>query len=88
VALTLYYHPLASYCWKALIALYQHGVHFTPKIVNLMDERSRAEFVALWPMARFPVLHDEERCRTLPESSVLIEYLEEHYPRASAAAAT
>jgi glutathione S-transferase len=88
VALTLYYHPLASYCWKALIALYEHGVHFTPKIVNLMDERSRAEFVALWPMARFPVLHDEERCRTLPGEQRAHRVPRGALPRASAAAAT
>lgn len=28
--LTLYYHPLASFCWKVLIALYENGTAFTP----------------------------------------------------------
>ena len=33
--LTLYYHPLSSYCHKALIALYENGVHFEKRLVNL-----------------------------------------------------
>ena len=32
MSLTLHYHPLASYCWKALIALYENdmSVHAEP----------------------------------------------------------
>ena len=26
MSLTLDYHPLASYCWKALIALYENDI--------------------------------------------------------------
>ena len=26
MTLRLYYHPLSSYCWKVLIALYETGV--------------------------------------------------------------
>ena len=35
MSLTLHYHPLSSFCWKALIALYESGVPFTPKLVDL-----------------------------------------------------
>ena len=35
--LTLYYHPLSSFCWKVLIALYENDTPFTPKSVNLGD---------------------------------------------------
>ena len=31
MSLTLHFHPLASYCWKALIALYENDIPFTPK---------------------------------------------------------
>jgi glutathione S-transferase len=33
MALTLYLHPLASFCHKVLIALYENETAFTPHIV-------------------------------------------------------
>jgi glutathione S-transferase len=78
--LKLYYHPLASFCWKALIALYETGTPFEPIIVNLADATSRAEFLKVWPMGKFPVLRDDAAGRTIPESSIIIEYLAQHHP--------
>ncbi|WP_088342965.1 MULTISPECIES: glutathione S-transferase family protein [Rhodomicrobium] len=78
--LTLYYHPLASYCHKVLIALYENETPFTPHLVDLGDPEARAKFAALWPLAKMPVLRDEAKDRTVPESSIIIEYLEQHYP--------
>lgn len=78
MALTLYYHPLSSYCHKALIALYESGVAFTPQIVDLSDAGENAAFKALWPMGKFPVLKDGET--TVPESTSIIEYLALHHP--------
>lgn len=72
---TLYYHPLSSFCWKVLIALYEAGVDFEPRLVNLGDPADRAAFEAVWPLAKFPVLRDHARGKTVPESSVIIEYL-------------
>jgi len=83
MSLTLYYHPLSSFCWKALIALYDAGVPFEPKLVNLGDPADRAAFQAVWPLAKFPVLRDETRGQTLPESSIIIDYLVQHYPAAA-----
>jgi glutathione S-transferase len=80
MSLTLHFHPLSSFCHKALIALYENGTPFTPRIVNLMDEAERSALRALWPIGKFPVLRDEARGATVPESSVIIEYLEAHYP--------
>jgi glutathione S-transferase len=80
MALTLYYHPLASYCHKVLIALYEHGVDFDKRIVDLGNAQDRAELKAIWPMAKFPVLHDRVRQRLVPESTVIIEYLDHFYP--------
>ena len=37
MSLTLYYHPLASYCHKVLVALYEHGIECDKRIVNLGD---------------------------------------------------
>jgi glutathione S-transferase len=80
MTLRLYYHPLSSFCQKALIALYEAGAPFTPQIVDLRDEKDRAAFVKLWPIGKFPVLKDEAHDRLVPESSIIIEYLAQHYP--------
>jgi glutathione S-transferase len=80
MSLTLHFHPLSSFCWKALIALYDNGTPFTPHMVNLGDEIERAALVHLWPIGKFPVLRDDARDQTIPESSIIIEYLDRHYP--------
>ena len=80
MSLTLYFHPLSSFCQKALVALYENDIPFTPNIVNLFDEASATAFKKIWPIGRFPVLRDDARDRTVPESSIIIEYLAQHYP--------
>jgi glutathione S-transferase len=77
--LTLYFHPLASYCWKTLIALYENDIPFTPNQVDLGNPAERAALVKLWGVGKFPVLRDDARNETVPESSVIIEYLDSHY---------
>ena len=83
MSLTLHFHPLSSFCWKALIALYEHDTPFTPNSVNLGDEAERAALLKLWPIGKFPVLRDEARDQTIPESSIIIEYLDRFYPGAA-----
>lgn len=80
MALTLYFHPLSSFCWKALIALYENDTPFAPYIVDLMDEAESAAFKKIWPIGEFPVLRDEAANRTIPESTTIIEYLAQHHP--------
>lgn len=80
MSLTLYYHPLSSYCHKVLIALYENGTPFTPRLVDLGNAEAAAKFKALWPIGKFPVLRDEARNETVFESSIIIEYLQRHYP--------
>jgi glutathione S-transferase len=67
MSLKLYFHPLASFCHKALIALYEDGIAFEPILVDPGDERSR----------------DEARDRTVAESTIVIEYLDAYYPCAT-----
>jgi len=74
--LTLYYHPLSSYCHKVLVALYEQAIEFEKKIIDLTNEADRAALQALWPLCKFPVIHDHARQRDLAESSVIIEYLD------------
>jgi len=79
----LYYHPLASYCWKALIALYEAGLPFEKRVVDLGDPTQRAAFLELTPIGKFPLLRDGESGRCIPESSILIEYLALRAPSAA-----
>jgi glutathione S-transferase len=80
MSLTLHYHPLASFCWKALIALYENGTAFKPHLVDLGDPEAAAAFKALWPIRKFPVLVDDATGSLIPESTTIIEYLDQHYP--------
>src|SRR6266436_5016503 len=80
MSLTLHFHPLASFCWKALIALYENDTPFAPNMVDLGNAAERAALLKLWPIGKFPVLRDDARDQTVPESSVIIEYLDRHYP--------
>jgi glutathione S-transferase len=80
MSLELYFHPFASYCQKALIALYETATPFEPIFVDLGDEASRAALTKIWPITKFPVLRDPAREVTFPESTIIIEYLAQHYP--------
>ena len=80
MSLTLHFHPLSSFCWKALVALYENDTPFTANSVDLRDPAERAALQKLSPIGKFPVLRDDARDQTVPESSVIIEYLDRHYP--------
>lgn len=83
MSLIIYYHPLSSFCWKVLIALHEANVPFEPRQVNLGNPAERAAFAAVWPLAKFPVLRDDARGETIPESSIIIEYLARTEPSAA-----
>jgi glutathione S-transferase len=80
MALELHFHPLSSFSQKALIALYENDTPFTPKVLDVGDPAQDAAFRALWPIRKFPVLRDTVRNELLPEASIIIEYLDRHYP--------
>jgi glutathione S-transferase len=80
MTLKLYLHPLSSFCQKVLIALYENDTPFEPQMVDLMSEEGRAEYLKLWPIGKMPVLRDEARNRTIPETTIIIEYLQRFYP--------
>jgi glutathione S-transferase len=58
MSLTMHLHPLASFCWKPLIALYENGTPFKSVVVDLGND-SRAAFLKLWLAGKMPVLRDE-----------------------------
>jgi glutathione S-transferase len=71
MSLTLYAHPFSSYCWKALIGLYETDIPFTYR--HMEHEGAGAELAALWPFGRFPLLVDDGR--TVVETSIILEHL-------------
>ena len=83
MALELHLHPLSSYCWKVLIALYEQGTAFTPVTVNLGDPAQRAAYMELSPFGKIPALRDTGRGAQVFETSIIIDYLDQHYPGAA-----
>lgn len=75
--LTLYGHPISSFTWKVLTALYESA---TPFDTVTVDQNTYADFIAKWPLGKFPILVDSDRDRLVTESSVIIEYLDSYYP--------
>jgi len=71
--LQLYAHPFSSYCQKVLIALYEYDLPFEWKLLSMDDPATGAEFAALWPIRRMPVLVDDGE--TVLESSTIVEHL-------------
>lgn len=76
--LTFYGHPLSSYCWKVLIALYENDTPFEYR--RLDNEETAGELGRLWPLAKFPIFVEDGD--TIVESSMLIEYLDLRHPGA------
>jgi glutathione S-transferase len=80
MTLRLHFHPLSSFCWKVLIALYENGTPFEPVLIDFGDPDSRTAFAALWPPAKMPVLEDQARGAVVPETTIIIDYLDLHHP--------
>jgi glutathione S-transferase len=71
--LELFAHPFSSYCWKALIALYEGEVPFTYRLLDPEHPENAAELARLWPIGKFPVLRDGDQ--VIVEATSIIEYL-------------
>jgi glutathione S-transferase len=74
----LYYFPLSPFSQKALIALEEKGAQYETERVDLVDRTSRAEYEKLNPIGKVPFLRDEARDWKVPESSIIIEYVDRH----------
>lgn len=78
--LVLYLHPLASFCHKVLIALYENDTAFAPVLVDFADPGAAAALLDRWPVGKIPVLEDRARGVVLPETTIIIEHLARHCP--------
>lgn len=80
MTLVLHSHPLASFCQKVLVALYENGTPFTKTFVDLADPAERDKFMKLSPLGLMPVLEDRARGETMAETSIIIDYLDQYFP--------
>lgn len=78
MSLKLYAHPFSSYSQKVLIALYENGTPFEWREIAPEHPENLAQFAALWPIKRFPLLVDG--ARVVRESTIIIEYLGLNHP--------
>lgn len=76
--LIIYGHPFSSYTQKALIALYENGTPFEFRCISPEHPQNAAEWLARWPLRKFPLLVDGER--EVVETSLIIEYLQLAHP--------
>jgi len=74
--LTLYDADRCPYCARVRIVLAEKGLEYQTVIVDL-DERP-AWIYAKNPLGKVPVLEEDDF--VVPESAVIMEYLEERYP--------
>jgi glutathione S-transferase len=76
VTLTLYDADRCPYCARVRIVLAEKGLPYDTVVVDLGDRP--AWIYSKNPLGRVPVLEEDEL--VLPESAVIMEYLEERYP--------
>jgi glutathione S-transferase len=75
--LALYGHPLSSYTWKALIALYAHDIPFEFRTVDPQNPGENDKIVSrAGPLGKFPVLDDGGNL--IFEATSIIEHLALH----------
>jgi len=79
-ALTLHMHPLASYCWKVLIALYEGETPFQMVQIDGLPKTNKT-YADLWPIAKMPLLQVGEQ--VVPETSIIIDYLQAYHLRST-----
>ncbi|WP_445680819.1 glutathione S-transferase family protein [Radicibacter daui] len=73
----LYYSPNSLYAQKVLIALEEKGIACKREKIGARTSR---EFTgSLRPLERLPMLKLEQTGETIPESSLIIEWLEEYH---------
>jgi len=80
MTLQLWSHPLASFCHKVLIALAEKRIEFKSVLVDFGNPDSAAAFRKVWPMAKMPVLVDDDTGMTVGETTIILDYLEARFP--------
>ncbi len=82
MAVKLFEHPLSPYAQKVKIILYEKGIPFERVIIDPNEQRDDGdyqEFVLASPRREVPALVDG--AVRVCDSSIIIEYLEERWPK-------
>jgi glutathione S-transferase len=81
MALIVYGSNVSPFVRKVRVALAEKGVEYTLEQVNPF--MPPPEFLVISPLKRIPVLRDTDRPEpnTLPDSSIICDYLEHKYPK-------
>lgn len=79
--IAIYGHPLAAYCWKVSIALYERALPFEFRMVDVDHPENVAAVGRHGPTGQFPVLVDGDR--VVIETAPIIEYLDLHHGAAA-----
>src|SRR5437667_90364 len=74
----LYEHPLSPYVHKVKIALTEKGVAFEPRLPDFVGGQDAA-FAGASPRLEVPALVDGDT--TVFDSTIILEYIEERWPR-------
>jgi glutathione S-transferase len=74
----LFAHPFSSYCWKALIALYEKKLPFEFRMVEPDHPENGERLRQIWPLGKFPTLTDGEK--SWFEATIIVEYLDRVHP--------
>ena len=81
MALTFYYGSGSPYAWKVWLALEHKAIPYELKVLSFdKDETKAPAFRAINPRGLVPTIVDDGFA--LWESAVILEYLEEKYPKA------
>jgi len=75
---TLYEHPLSPFAQKVKIALYEKGIPFDAVLPDIFGG-SDAAFIASSPRREVPSLVDGDT--TVFDSTIILEYVEDKWPR-------
>jgi glutathione S-transferase len=65
------------------MAFYEAGVPFVSRFTDLGKEEDRNRLYALSPLGKFPLLVDKVASEVIPESTIIIEYLAQRFPKAA-----
>ncbi|HTL13247.1 MAG TPA: maleylacetoacetate isomerase [Bdellovibrionota bacterium] len=81
--LKLYSYFRSSCSYRVRIALHYKGLHFETQAVHLVKDggaQKREDYLRINPMAQVPALQIEDG-RVLTQSTAILEYLEERWPK-------
>ena len=78
--LKFYYTPVSVNARRVWVALLEKQIPFEPVLLNLDGDQKAAEFTAINPFQRVPVVIDDDLDLRIVESLAILDYLEAKYP--------